>query len=63
MAEPKQVANSPLKSDVSVAKNLFFGEIVEENLFPYPQMRERDREMLGMMVGSSISCATWACSG
>ncbi|MBL0030515.1 MAG: acyl-CoA dehydrogenase family protein [Rhodanobacteraceae bacterium] len=52
MAEPKQVANSPLKSDVSVAKNLFFGEIVEENLFPYPQMRERDREMLGMMVTS-----------
>src|SRR5688572_19746466 len=36
----------------SVAKNLFFGEIVEENLFPYPAMRERDREMLGMMVDS-----------
>jgi acyl-CoA dehydrogenase family protein 9 len=35
-----------------VAKNLFFGEIVEENLFPYPQMRDRDREMLGMMVTS-----------
>ena len=52
MADPKQVANSALKTDVSVAKNLFFGEIVEENLFPYPQMRERDREMLGMMVTS-----------
>ena len=38
--------------DRSVAKNLFFGEIVEENLFPYPTMRERDREMLGMMVDS-----------
>ena len=52
MADPKQAVNSVLKTDVSVAKNLFFGEIVEENLFPYPQMRERDREMLGMMVGS-----------
>lgn len=39
-----------LRRDVSVAKNLFFGEIVEENLFPYPKMRERDREMLGAML-------------
>ncbi|MFA6986681.1 MAG: acyl-CoA dehydrogenase family protein, partial [Arenimonas sp.] len=39
-----------LRKDLSVAKNLFFGEIVEENLFPYPRMRERDREMLGSMV-------------
>ena len=39
-----------LRTELSVAKNLFFGEIVEENLFPYPQMRERDREMLGMMT-------------
>lgn len=38
--------------DQSFAKNLFFGEILEENLFPYPAMRERDREMLGMMVDS-----------
>ncbi len=46
-------ANSPedsLRREQSVAKNLFFGEIVEENLFPYPRMRERDREMLGAMV-------------
>lgn len=40
------------KLDQSAAKNLFFGEILEENLFPYPAMRERDREMLGMMVDS-----------
>ena len=33
-----------------MAKNLFFGEIVEENLFPYPKMRERDREMLVAMT-------------
>ena len=41
-----------LRLDQSFAKNLFFGEILEENLFPYPAMRERDREMLGMMVDS-----------
>lgn len=41
-----------LRLDASFAKNLFFGEILEENLFPYPRMRERDREMLGMMVDS-----------
>jgi acyl-CoA dehydrogenase family protein 9 len=39
-----------LRRDQSVAKNLFFGEIVEENLFPYPKMRERDREMLVAMT-------------
>ncbi len=43
-------ATDQLRRDQSVAKNLFFGEIVEENLFPYPRMRERDREMLGAMV-------------
>ncbi len=39
-----------LRRDQSVVKNLFFGEIVEENLFPYPEIRPRDREMLGAMV-------------
>ena len=34
----------------SIAKNLFVGEILEENLFPYPAIRSRDREMLGSMV-------------
>jgi acyl-CoA dehydrogenase family protein 9 len=28
----------------SVARHLAFGEILEQNLFPYPRMRERDRE-------------------
>ncbi|MBK9655655.1 MAG: acyl-CoA dehydrogenase family protein [Rhodanobacteraceae bacterium] len=41
-----------LRTDQSAAKNLFFGEILEENLFPYPTMCERDRELLGMMTDS-----------
>jgi acyl-CoA dehydrogenase family member 9 len=45
-------ATPPPRKDASFAKNLFFGEILEENLFPYPAMRERDRELLGMMVDS-----------
>jgi len=35
--------------DESAAKQLFFGNILDEHLFPYPQIRERDREMLGAM--------------
>jgi len=34
----------------SIAKNLILGEIVEENLFPYPAIRSRDREMIGQIV-------------
>lgn len=49
----KPVASAAtLLAQESAAKNLFFGEILEENLFPYPQMRERDRELLGMMADS-----------
>ena len=36
--------------DESAAKQLFFGNILDEHLFPYPQIRERDREMLGAMT-------------
>jgi len=43
-------SDDTLQRDQSFAKNLFFGEILEENLFPYPAMRERDREVLGSMV-------------
>jgi alkylation response protein AidB-like acyl-CoA dehydrogenase len=43
-------AADTLLRDQSFAQNLFFGEILEENLFPYPKMRERDREMLGQIV-------------
>jgi acyl-CoA dehydrogenase family member 9 len=39
-----------LLRDQSIAKNLIMGEIVEENLFPYPAIRSRDREMLGQIV-------------
>jgi acyl-CoA dehydrogenase family member 9 len=34
----------------SAAKQLFFGNILDEHLFPYPQIRQRDREMLGAMT-------------
>ncbi len=39
-----------LRRDQSAAKSLFVGEILEENLFPYPRIRERDREVLGSIV-------------
>jgi alkylation response protein AidB-like acyl-CoA dehydrogenase len=35
---------------MSVAKNLMFGRILEDRLFPYPSLRDKDREVLGMMV-------------
>jgi acyl-CoA dehydrogenase family protein 9 len=35
---------------MSVAKNLMSGRILEGRLFPYPALREKDREVLGMMV-------------
>ncbi len=41
---------STLLRERSAAKQLFFGDILEENLFPYPVMRERDRELLGAML-------------
>jgi acyl-CoA dehydrogenase family member 9 len=50
--EKSVAAEGALLTHESAAKNLFFGEILEENLFPYPHMRERDRELLGMMADS-----------
>src|SRR3984885_1408809 len=35
---------------MSVAKNLLAGRIVEDNLFPYPRLPEKDREVPGMML-------------
>ena len=35
---------------MSVAKNLLAGRIVEESLFPYPRLREKDREVLSQMI-------------
>jgi len=35
---------------MSVAKQLMAGRILEDRLFPYPTLRDKDREVLGMMV-------------
>src|ERR1700676_4056309 len=35
---------------MSVAKNLMSGRFLEDRLFPYPSLRDKDREVLGMMV-------------
>ena len=49
-APPAAAVSPALRRDVSIAKQLFLGDILEENLFPYPRIRERDREMLGAMT-------------
>src|ERR1700723_262335 len=35
---------------MSVAKNLMAGRILEDALFPYPRLRDKDREVIGMMI-------------
>src|SRR5277367_1204273 len=35
---------------MSVAKQMMAGKILEEQLFPYPRLRDKDREVLGLMV-------------
>jgi acyl-CoA dehydrogenase family member 9 len=35
---------------MSVAKNLVAGRILEDQLFPYPRLRDKDQEVLRMMV-------------
>ena len=61
VADPSKIAAAPakpatatdkLRREESAAKNLFFGEILEENLFPYPKMSARDAELLGAIVDS-----------
>ncbi len=47
---PATPASATLRSDDSVAKQLFLGNILEENLFPYPEINARDKEMLGAMT-------------
>ena len=42
--------DAALRREESAAKQLFLGNILEENLFPYPQIRARDQEMLGAMT-------------
>jgi len=45
-AEPAPAANDP----PGIVKQLFLGRILDESLFPYPRIRERDREMLGAIT-------------
>lgn len=35
---------------MSVVKNLIAGRILDEHIFPFPSLREKDREVLGMML-------------
>lgn len=49
-SETAAVGGPILHPDESAAKQLFFGNILDEHLFPYPKIRERDREMLGAMT-------------
>jgi alkylation response protein AidB-like acyl-CoA dehydrogenase len=35
---------------MSIAKGLFAGHIAAESLFPYPRLRDEDRDVLGMVV-------------
>ena len=51
-AVSSDTASSGLLPEQSVAKQLLFGTVLEQNLFPYPAIRDRDREMLGMIVES-----------
>ena len=51
-ASPDATAADRLLRDRSAAKSLLMGEIVEENLFPYPRIGERDREVLGLVLDS-----------
>lgn len=46
----RSAAPDLLRRDQSAAKSLFVGEILEENLFPFPKIRARDREVLGTVV-------------
>lgn len=41
-----------LNPDVSPGKSFFLGEIATSNLFPFPSLREEERETLGMVVQS-----------
>jgi len=42
----------PLLLDTSPAKSLFLGQLVQQNLFPYPRMDDEERETLAMVLDS-----------
>lgn len=41
-----------LNKQASVAKSLFLGNIVEENIFPFPKIKEEESEILKMVIDS-----------
>jgi len=49
---PAKVKNTKLTTHTSAAKSLFLGNIVEENLFPFPQMNSEELETVRMIVDS-----------
>jgi hypothetical protein len=58
--KPTPADADTLQRDRSAAKQLFFGDIFEENLFPYPKMRERDLEMLApTMFLAHLFAGSW----
>lgn len=48
----KNKTSSTLKIDASPAKSFFLGEIIEENLFPFPQFSSEEAETLRMVLES-----------
>ena len=53
-AAAKPAEKAPLQPNLegSVAKSLFLGNILEENLFPYPKLREEEAETLKIVIES-----------
>jgi alkylation response protein AidB-like acyl-CoA dehydrogenase len=47
---PAEVEGAAPLPDQSAAKALFEGKIIHANVFPYPRMRDADREVLGPIV-------------
>ena len=45
-------AKASFPTDVSFSKSLFFGNILEEMVFPYPQIPKEDKENLGLFLDS-----------
>src|SRR3990167_3519747 len=43
-------AKASFPTDVSFSKSLFFGNILEEMVFPYPQIPKEDKENLGLFL-------------
>jgi acyl-CoA dehydrogenase family protein 9 len=55
---PAEVAGSAPLPDQSAAKALFAGKILHANVFPYPRIRDADREVLGPIVDAIDSFMT-----